>query len=67
MKNQHYFCKHCGVRAFGIGTETPIGLMYGVNLGCLDDVSDEELANAPITYVDGRADKFSAPTFFAHL
>lgn len=22
-KNQHYFCKHCGVRAFGIGTETP--------------------------------------------
>jgi hypothetical protein len=67
LKNQHHFCKHCGVRAFGIGTETPIGLMYGVNLGCLDDVSDEELANAPITYVDGRADKFSPPTFFAHL
>jgi len=32
-KNQHYFCKHCGVRAFGVGTETPIGKMYGVNLG----------------------------------
>jgi len=24
-KNQHYFCKHCGVRAFGVGTEAPIG------------------------------------------
>ncbi|MBC7956677.1 MAG: GFA family protein [Cytophagales bacterium] len=66
-KNEHYFCKHCGVRSFGIGTETPIGLMYGVNVMCLDDVSDEELANAPITYVDGRNDKFQAPAFFHHL
>src|SRR5678816_962158 len=23
-KNLHYFCRHCGVRAFGVGTETPI-------------------------------------------
>ena len=67
-KNQHYFCKHCGVRAFGIGTETPIGKMYGINLGCLTDVSDEELSRLPITYVDGRDDKWqSAPVFFAHL
>ena len=67
-KNQHYFCRHCGVRAFGIGTETPIGIMYGVNLGCLDDVTDEELAGAPITYVDGRSDRWqSTPAFFAHL
>jgi len=67
-KNQHYFCKHCGVRAFGIGTETPIGKMYGVNLGCLTDVTDEELSRLPITYVDGRNDKWrSAPAFFAHL
>lgn len=67
-KNEHYFCKHCGVRAFGIGTETPIGRMYGVNLGCLTDVSDEELACLPITYVDGRNDRWqSTPEFFAHL
>ena len=67
-KNHHCFCKHCGVRAFGVGNETPIGTMYGVNLGCLDDVSDEELANAPITYVDGRNDRWqSVPAFFAHL
>lgn len=67
-KNHHFFCKHCGVRAFGVGNDTPIGKMYGVNLGCLDDVSDEELAKAPITYVDGREDRWQdRPAFFAHL
>jgi hypothetical protein len=67
-KNEHYFCRHCGVRAFGIGTETPIGKMFGVNLGCLEDVDDETLSRLPITYVDGRNDRWqSAPAFFAHL
>ena len=67
-KNQHYFCKHCGVRAFGVGTETPIGKMYGVNLGCLEGIGEEELARLPITYVDGRSDRWqSSPEFFAHL
>lgn len=66
-KNVHYFCKTCGVRPFGMGTETPIGVMYGVNLGCLEDVTDEELARIPITYVDGRNDRFEAPAHFRHL
>ena len=67
-KNQHYFCRHCGVRAFGIGTETPIGKMYGINLGCLENVTDEELSEVPVTYVDGRHDKWQdRPEFFAHL
>ena len=67
-KNHHYFCRHCGVRAFGVGNETPVGKMIGVNLGCLDDASDEELANAPVTYVDGRNDRWqSAPEWFRHL
>jgi len=67
-RNQHYFCKHCGVRAFGVGTETPIGKMYGINLGCLAGVSEEELSRLPITYVDGLDDKWqSPPEFFAHL
>ena len=66
-KNYHYFCKHCGVRAFGVGNETPIGKMYGVNVGCLEDVSDEELSRVPITYVDGRNDRQDAPDFFNHL
>ena len=67
-KNQHYFCRHCGVRAFGVGTETPIGKMYGINLGCIENVTDEELSVVPITYVDGRHDKWQdSPAFFAHL
>ena len=67
-KNQHFFCKRCGVRAFGIGTETPIGKMYGINLGCLTDVSDEQLARLSITYVDGLNDRWQrAPVFLAHL
>jgi hypothetical protein len=66
-KNQHLFCKHCGVRAFGVGNETPIGKMYGVNLGCLE-VSDEELSKVPITYIDGLHDRWdSRPEFYTHL
>ena len=66
-KNQHYFCQHCGVRAFGVGNETPIGKMFGVNLGCLSGVTEEELARLPIVYVDGRNDSQSPPEFSGHL
>ena len=30
-KNQHYFCRHCGVRPFGLGTDTPN--LWGEDLG----------------------------------
>jgi len=66
-KNLHYFCKHCGVRAFGVGTETPVGKMVGVNLGCLEGLSDEDLCRIPITCVDGRNDRPAPPEHFAHL
>ncbi|MBB1520391.1 GFA family protein [Aquipseudomonas guryensis] len=67
-KNQHFFCKHCGVRAFGVGNDTPIGQMIGINLGCLDEVSEETLASIPISYVDGLHDRWqSAPACCAHL
>jgi len=66
-KNQHYFCRQCGVRAFGVGTETPIGKMFGVNLGCLTDVTEGELSHLPITYIDGRNDSQNAPEFIGHL
>src|SRR3954465_2707458 len=36
--NHHFFCNRCGVRPFGVGNDTPIGKMYGVNLGCLEGV-----------------------------
>ena len=42
--------------------------MYGVNVGCLDNVSDEELSRLSITYVDGNNDRWQgAPEFFRHL
>lgn len=45
-----------------------MGKMYGVNVMCIEDVSDEDLAKLPITYVDGRNDRWqSAPEFFVHL
>ena len=66
-KNQHYFCRHCGVRPFGVGTETPVGKMIGVNLGCLEGVSEEELSRIPITYVDGLHDRFAPPEYVSHL
>jgi hypothetical protein len=66
LKTCHGSC-HCSVRPFGVGTETPVGMMYGVNLGCLDDVSDEALSQVPITYVDGHNDRLAPPACFSHL
>lgn len=66
-KNQHFFCRRCGVRAFGIGNDTPIGKMVGVNIGCLEGVSEEELSRIPITYIDGMHDRMEPPAFTAHL
>lgn len=67
-RNQHFFCRHCGVRAFGVGNETPVGKMYGINIGCLEGVTEEELSKIPIVHVDGLHDRWQhAPEFFAHL
>jgi hypothetical protein len=67
-KNQHLFCRKCGVRPFGIGNETPMGRMYGVNIGCLEGVTEEELSKIPITYVDGMHDRWrEVPHYTSHL
>ncbi|GIK36092.1 MAG: hypothetical protein AMXMBFR45_03840 [Gammaproteobacteria bacterium] len=67
-KNQHFFCRICGVRAFGVGNDTPIGQMVGVNIGCLEGLTEEELSRIPITYVDGMNDNWQQPPkYFAHL
>ncbi|HEY0467211.1 MAG TPA: GFA family protein [Polyangiaceae bacterium] len=54
------FCKHCGVRAFSQGGELPQfgGAFYAVNVACLDDASDAELAQAPVHYANGRDDQW---------
>ena len=66
-RNQHFFCRHCGVRPFGYGNDTPIGRMVGVNIGCLEGVSEEALSQIPVTYVDGMHDSQERPEFWAHL
>lgn len=66
-KNQHFFCKVCGVRPFGIGNDTPVGKMYGVNIRCLEGVTEEELSTIPITCVDGMNDSRESPQYWAHL
>ncbi|MCR6628572.1 MAG: GFA family protein [Magnetospirillum sp.] len=67
-KNHHFFCRQCGVRVFGIGNETPIGKMYGINIGCLEGVTEEELSKIPVTTIDGMNDRWaSAPAFARHL
>ena len=67
-QNEHFFCRHCGVRVFGVGNETPIGKMYGVNVGCIEGITDEELSRIPVTCVDGLHDQWGvAPEFHSHL
>jgi hypothetical protein len=58
---RHVFCRRCGVKAFGSGTHEQLGgTFYGVNVACLDDASDRELAEAPVVYQDGRHDNWQA-------
>ena len=50
------------------GRAEPIGKMYGINIGCLESVSEKELSEIPITYVDGLHDRWaSGPEFSKHL
>ena len=66
-RNQHFFCATCGVRVFGVGNDTPIGKMIGVNLGCLEGVSEETLSKIPVVTIDGMHDRMETPEFPAHL
>ena len=55
----HLFCSRCGVKAFGSGEMEALGgKFYAINVACLDDAMDEELAQAPVTYEDGRNDRW---------
>ena len=66
-KNHHFFCGTCGVRVFGVGNDTPIGKMYGVNLGCLEGVSEETLSKIPVVAIDGMHDRMETPEFATYL
>ncbi len=57
---RHFFCATCGVRTFGMGTSPRWGAYVAVSVACLDAVTDEELAAAPVTFLDGRNDTWAA-------
>ena len=42
--------KNGGIATIGAGNETPFGKLYGVNVGCLEVVSEEELSRIHFTY-----------------
>jgi len=58
--NLHYrFCRTCGIRTPGYGEHGPSGgPFYFVPIASLDDVDPDELAAAPLRYVDGRHDRY---------
>jgi len=56
----HRFCKRCGLRPFSHG-EPGGETFYAVNLACLDNVTPEELVQAPVAFVDGLHDDFKSP------
>jgi hypothetical protein len=63
------FCSRCGVRPFTRGGFLPRfgSAFHAVNLGCLDDATDEELAAAPIHHADGRNDDWNAEARHRYL
>jgi hypothetical protein len=58
---QHFFCADCGVRPFGKGASKRWGPYVAVSVNALDDASADELAAAPIDYLDGRKDNWATP------
>ena len=62
-------CKHCGIRSFSRGHLDVLGGDYvSINLACLDNADDSELAGAPVRFMNGRDnDWYSPPAETRHL
>lgn len=69
LSGHHRFCRTCGLHAYGRGHVEEMGGDYAsVAISCLDDLSDDERANLPIRYMDGRANNWwNTPAITAHL
>jgi hypothetical protein len=66
---QHRFCKHCGIKVFGSGDQPGAGGKFiAISLGTLDDLNPRDWASAPVSYPDGRSDRWDKEAEFkAHL
>ena len=69
MQGHHLFCKHCGLRPFSRGHVPEIGGDFvSINVACLDNVPDAELAALPVRYSNGRDnDWMHEPAVTRHL
>lgn len=53
------FCKTCGVRIYATGDAAFMGgRFYAMAVATLDDVDADELASAPMKFIDNRHDRF---------
>lgn len=68
-QGHHRFCRHCGVSPFSHGYLEAIGGDFvSVQVACLDDASVEELVAAPVSFGNGRDNKWwEAPAVTHHL
>lgn len=58
----HLFCKTCGVRSFERGYVEQIGGHYvSIKVASLDDVSPQELIDAPVKFANGRDNSWWTP------
>lgn len=56
------FCRTCGIRIYATGdAEFMGGRFYALAVATLDDVTTDELAAAPLTFIDNLHDRFDRP------
>lgn len=60
-RDGHAFCRQCGIHTFSTGESPRMGPFVAVFVSCLDDATPEELAAAPVTWLDGRNDNWNTP------
>jgi hypothetical protein len=58
----YHFCNACGIRTFAWGeSESMGGRFYALAVTAIDDADADDLAAAPLRFVDGRQDRFDQP------